>query len=237
MKQYSSYCSIFPKDSVIDVEELIRMWMALGYLGSIGSTSNLELRGKEYFNNLRMHSFFQNVEEDGDRVHCKMHDIVHDFAQFLRNTKRHDQDGRVEAMTNASLVSQVEVYRSLFCREELSCELFHFARRVRILSLCERFARYSRRYGEIGSLKELDQLSRLTVLNISLRDREDIDEARKAKLMNKIHIKSLIIAFLDTIGRTEEEESLRNETLEALQPPPNLMSLTTFGYKGARLSS
>ncbi|KAL0354569.1 UNVERIFIED_CONTAM: putative disease resistance protein RGA3 [Sesamum radiatum] len=137
MKRCFSYCSIFPKDSVIDVEELIRMWMALGYLGSGESTSNLELKGKEYFNNLRMRSFFQNIQEDEKRVGCKMHDIVHDFAQFLRKTKRHDQDGSIEARTNGSLVSQVEEYRSLFCREELPCELFDFARRVRVLSLWE----------------------------------------------------------------------------------------------------
>ncbi|KAL0441422.1 UNVERIFIED_CONTAM: putative disease resistance protein RGA3 [Sesamum radiatum] len=102
MKQCFSYCAIFPKDSKIDVEMLIRMWMALGFLGSTRSTSELELRGKEYFNNLRMRSFFQDYMEFRGRVTCKMHDIVHDFAQFLRKTKSHSPDGRVEARKNAS---------------------------------------------------------------------------------------------------------------------------------------
>ncbi|KAL0367999.1 UNVERIFIED_CONTAM: putative disease resistance protein RGA3 [Sesamum calycinum] len=65
MKRCFSYSAFFPKDLVIDVDMMIRMWMALGYLGSTGSTTNLELRGKEFFNNLRMRSFFQDVEEDG----------------------------------------------------------------------------------------------------------------------------------------------------------------------------
>ncbi|KAL0415122.1 UNVERIFIED_CONTAM: putative disease resistance protein RGA4 [Sesamum latifolium] len=418
MKRCFSYCSIFTKDSVIDVEKLIRMWMALGYLGSGESTSNLELKGKEYFNNLRMRSFFQNIQEDDERVRCKMHDIVHDFAQFLRKTKRHDQDGSIEARTNGSLVSQVEQYRSLFCREEHPCELSEFARRVRVLSLWEcnlqvinvggmeklvhlryldlsnnnelttqvprticqlynlqTLSLYSCKLkeipkeignlvdlrhldlssnelkeipGEIGSLielrflyleknqlkeipteignlirlrhldlmrntdmkelpeticnlcdlqtldisfcsnlfrlpegidrlvnlrhlescffpvliphgiekltglrtlkefyagrhcsklgylKELDQLSGSMTLHISLYDRQDIDEAWRAKMMNKIHIKSLMIVFFSTMGRTEEEELLRNEALAALQPPPSLKTLTIFGYEGTR---
>ncbi|KAK4388533.1 putative disease resistance RPP13-like protein 1 [Sesamum angolense] len=61
MKRCFSYSAFFPKDWVIDVDMMIRMWMALGYLGSTGSTANLELRGKEFFNNLRMRSFFQDV--------------------------------------------------------------------------------------------------------------------------------------------------------------------------------
>ncbi|KAL0341913.1 UNVERIFIED_CONTAM: putative disease resistance protein RGA3 [Sesamum calycinum] len=54
------------EDWVIDVEKLIRMWMDLGYLSSTGSTNEeLELRGKENFNNLRLRSFFQDIKEDG----------------------------------------------------------------------------------------------------------------------------------------------------------------------------
>ncbi|KAL0354568.1 UNVERIFIED_CONTAM: hypothetical protein Sradi_3903700 [Sesamum radiatum] len=36
------------------------------------------------------------------------------------------------------------------------------------------------------------------------------------------------------MGRTEEEELLRIEALEALQPPPSLKTLTIFGYEGTR---
>ncbi|KAL0319360.1 UNVERIFIED_CONTAM: putative disease resistance protein RGA3 [Sesamum angustifolium] len=102
LKRCFSYCAVFPKDWRIDVNKLIKMWMALGYLTSNGSTDDLELKGKEYFNNLRMRSFFQDVEEYGDRVYCKMHDIVHDFAKFLRKTTTHNFNARVEARTNSS---------------------------------------------------------------------------------------------------------------------------------------
>ncbi|KAK4395138.1 putative disease resistance protein RGA1 [Sesamum angolense] len=145
MKRCFSYCSVFSKDSVINVEKLIRMWMALGYLNSSGSTSDLELRrGKEYFNNLRMRSFFQDIVEGGNGVRYKMHDIVHDFARFLRNTRSEDLGGRSETSKDDSfqaygplLVSQGKVYRSLFCPKELPCELPDFATCTRVLSLCK----------------------------------------------------------------------------------------------------
>ncbi|KAL0434457.1 UNVERIFIED_CONTAM: putative disease resistance RPP13-like protein 1 [Sesamum latifolium] len=424
MKRCFSYSAFFAKDSMIDVDTMIRMWMALGYLGSTGSTTNLELRGKEFFNNLRMRSFFQDVEEDGNGVRCKMHDIVHDFAQFLRKNKSNGRDSKVEAKINASLVSQVEEYRSLFCKEELPCELFDdFARRVRVLSMsrckskdvvrgmeklihlryldlsnndeltaqaprticqlynlqtldlkwcglkeipreirnltdlrhldlsCNRLKeipeeignliqlRYlnlhynqlieitkeignlvrlrcldlsrnddikelpeticnlcdlqtlnlshcwhlsklpegierlvnlrhldnslcnvlyripqgiekltglrtlrqfygGRGWSNLGYLKELDQLSGLVELHIRLRDRDDMHEARTARLMNKIHIEELKVFFV--IERLEGEV-LRNEAaleaLAALRPPSGLKRLTIFGYQGTRFPS
>ncbi|KAK4395130.1 putative disease resistance protein RGA1 [Sesamum angolense] len=490
MKQCFSYCAMFPKDWRIDVKKLIRMWMALGYLGSTGSTTDLELKGKEYFNNLRMRSFFQDFEDYGDIIYCKMHDIVHDFAQFLRKTKNHNQtDTKLDARTNSSLVTQVKVYRTLFCQKKVPCELFDFATPARVLSLCgcklqdtprgvddlihlryldlsdshgltalvfrticqlynlqildlhlcglkeipreigklinlryldlsdnqletevpqtihqlhnlqtlcltncnlkeiptgigdliglrnldlrnnklqeipkeignlielrnldmsnnelkeiprevgnlielrnldmsnnklkeipteignlirlrnldlrsnkdikelpetmcnlcdlqnlnlvecERFSRlpegierlvslrhlrYSdssilyqipqglekltglqtlrvfyagRGCSKLGYLKELDQLSGYLRLMISLDDREDVDEARKAKLMNKKHIEEMEIVFTDAMGRTEEDELLRNEALEALQPPPNLRHLMISCYQGTK---
>ena len=45
----------------------------------------MELIGREYFEDLATRSFFQDlVKDDHDRIiGCKMHDIIHDFGQFL----------------------------------------------------------------------------------------------------------------------------------------------------------
>ncbi|XP_034680886.1 disease resistance protein RGA2-like [Vitis riparia] len=79
-----SFCAIFPKDSVIERDELIKLWMAQSYLKSDGS-KEMEMVGRTYFEYLAARSFFQGFEkdDDGNIIGCKMHDIVHDFAQFL----------------------------------------------------------------------------------------------------------------------------------------------------------
>ncbi|KAL9460921.1 hypothetical protein AB3S75_004002 [Citrus x aurantiifolia] len=59
--------------------------MAQGYL-KVEGREDMELIGEECFENLATRSFFQDFERseyDGSIISCKIHDIVHDFAQFL----------------------------------------------------------------------------------------------------------------------------------------------------------
>ncbi|XP_027172515.1 putative disease resistance protein RGA3 [Coffea eugenioides] len=91
LKRCFSYCAVFPKDHKIDVEELIRLWIAQGYVRPNRRGERLELVSLEYFYNLAMRSFFQEFQKAKDfpRMRCKMHDIVHDFAQFLTKSECH----------------------------------------------------------------------------------------------------------------------------------------------------
>ncbi|XP_044497262.1 putative disease resistance protein RGA3 [Mangifera indica] len=84
IKQCFLYCAIFPKDHNINKDHLIKLWMAQGYLGFDNDTE-MEVIGQEYFDHLASRSFFQEFQKDDDEniISCKMHDIVHDFAQFL----------------------------------------------------------------------------------------------------------------------------------------------------------
>ncbi|KAJ4719079.1 Disease resistance protein [Melia azedarach] len=85
LKKCFLYCAIFPKDYNIQKHELIFLWMAQDYL-KINSGEDVEGVGEKYFEILAMRSFFQEFERydvDGSIISCKMHDIVHDFAQFL----------------------------------------------------------------------------------------------------------------------------------------------------------
>ncbi|KAJ9692899.1 hypothetical protein PVL29_011821 [Vitis rotundifolia] len=88
LKQCFSYCAVFPKDHTVQIDHLIKLWMAQSYLDS-KSDREMETIGREYFENLAARSFFQDFEKDkeGNIVSCKMHDIVHDFAQFLTNNE------------------------------------------------------------------------------------------------------------------------------------------------------
>ena len=119
MKQCFAFCAVFPKDFDIDMELLIQLWMANGFVPK-EKDIHLETTGKHIFEELVSRSSFQDVKqvkgdrEDDDvywycpRTTCKIHDLMHDVAlsamenevatityekpkqcEFLQNTCRH----------------------------------------------------------------------------------------------------------------------------------------------------
>ncbi|KAK9007726.1 hypothetical protein V6N11_074645 [Hibiscus sabdariffa] len=84
MKQCFSFCSIFPKDHVMKKDELIRLWMANGFIPSRGQL-DLHDMGCEIFSELTRRSFFQEINEDvRGTVTCKMHDLIHDVVTSIK---------------------------------------------------------------------------------------------------------------------------------------------------------
>ncbi|PWA95647.1 LRR and NB-ARC domains-containing disease resistance protein [Artemisia annua] len=85
-KQCFAYCSIFEKDTVMEKEELIQLWMALGLL-QVDGTRNRDMEdvGNDIFKILVSNSLFQDVEMDkyGYVYSCKMHDLVHDLSLHI----------------------------------------------------------------------------------------------------------------------------------------------------------
>ena len=85
LRQCFSFCAAFPKDYVFSSNELVFMWMSQGYIKS-KANMEIEIIAREYFENLAIRPFFQDFEKDEDNdqiIRCKMHDIVHDFAQLI----------------------------------------------------------------------------------------------------------------------------------------------------------
>ncbi|XP_062077300.1 putative disease resistance protein RGA3 [Humulus lupulus] len=81
------YCSLFPKDYKFERDTLIDMWMSQGYIGDSRT-------GQECFESLVMRSFFDDYIQEFNaygafdpRHYYLMHDIVHDFTQFLAKNK------------------------------------------------------------------------------------------------------------------------------------------------------
>uniref|UniRef100_A0A7N2L613 Uncharacterized protein n=1 Tax=Quercus lobata TaxID=97700 RepID=A0A7N2L613_QUELO len=81
LKRCFSYCAIFPKDHVFEVDMLVSMWIAHGFVESKGNME-VEIMAREYFKSLVIRSFFQKEHIFFD-MRYKMHDIVHDFAQSI----------------------------------------------------------------------------------------------------------------------------------------------------------
>ncbi|KAF9660612.1 hypothetical protein SADUNF_SadunfUnG0007500 [Salix dunnii] len=83
------YCAVFPKDYIFKRDTLIKLWMAQGFLRET-QNQEMEVTGGEWFEALAARSFFQDFEKDKDDgriIECKMHDMVHDFAQSMRKNE------------------------------------------------------------------------------------------------------------------------------------------------------
>ncbi|KAJ6960545.1 disease resistance protein RGA1 [Populus alba x Populus x berolinensis] len=83
LKQCFGFCCMFPKDYVMEKDQLVKLWMANGFIDPEGQM-DLHETGYETFDDLVGRSFFQEVKEDGlGNITCKMHDLVHDLAKSV----------------------------------------------------------------------------------------------------------------------------------------------------------
>ncbi|KAH0981638.1 hypothetical protein GBA52_008815 [Prunus armeniaca] len=82
LKHCFACCSLFPPDYEIPVENLIKLWVAQGFVKSSNPNECLEDVGYEYYNELVWRSFFQEEEKDGFGIikSCKMHDLMNELA-------------------------------------------------------------------------------------------------------------------------------------------------------------
>ncbi|XP_058078806.1 putative disease resistance protein RGA3 isoform X2 [Magnolia sinica] len=81
LKQCFAYCSVFPKDHVLEKDKLVKLWLAQGFIMLEGKRE-MEAIGGEYFDDLLAQSLFQDVGLEKE-VRCKMHDLLHDLTQFI----------------------------------------------------------------------------------------------------------------------------------------------------------
>ncbi|KAK1407418.1 hypothetical protein QVD17_39034 [Tagetes erecta] len=81
LKQIFTYCCLFPKDYTFDKDELVRLWMAEGFLYQSSRDKSMEDLGDEYFKELVSRSFFQHSIEF--KSSYKMHDLINDLAKSV----------------------------------------------------------------------------------------------------------------------------------------------------------
>ncbi|KAB5532330.1 hypothetical protein DKX38_019000 [Salix brachista] len=105
------YCAMFPKDYLMKKDELVKMWMAQGYLKGTGNR-DMEIVGEDCFQVLAARSFFQGIQNyDREDLRFKMHDIVHDFAQYMTENECLAVDGN--NVEEASVKTSIERVRHL----------------------------------------------------------------------------------------------------------------------------
>ncbi|XP_031130376.1 disease resistance protein RGA2-like [Ipomoea triloba] len=186
MKQCFAYYAVFPKDYEIEIDELIRIWMAQGYVMT-------ESKGRELFGGLAMRSFFQDLKKDDMDSNiiksCKMHDIVHDFAQFLTRNEcysidqhedkvefknlRHLRSWQTGKNMNLPSICDIGKLRSFFVEDlfppaQLTLDLFNGLKSVRVLRL----------YGcKLQKLpKKIGNLLHLRYINLSWNNVEELPD-------------------------------------------------------------
>ncbi|KAK3431308.1 hypothetical protein EUGRSUZ_E03173 [Eucalyptus grandis] len=83
LKKCFAFCSLFPRDWVIDKQMLTSLWIAEGFIQPINNKSrNVEDIAHAYFMDLLRRNFFQDCTKDelGNVTSCKMHDLLNDLA-------------------------------------------------------------------------------------------------------------------------------------------------------------
>ncbi|XP_028547398.1 putative disease resistance protein RGA3, partial [Dendrobium catenatum] len=78
-----AFCSIFRQDYMFDKDDLVRMWIALGFIQQPHDQEwTMEDIGGMYFDVLVKKSFFDKFGDYG-QYYYKMHDLIHELAQSV----------------------------------------------------------------------------------------------------------------------------------------------------------
>ncbi|KAK7318635.1 hypothetical protein RJT34_03338 [Clitoria ternatea] len=178
LRRCFAFCAVYPKDTIIEKEDLILLWMANGLIAPKGALE-VEDVGNEVWNELYCKSFFQDVVTDelGNVKYFKMHDLVHDLALSIMGEECLDLDdtrltnmprsihyiiwSNSNGVLDVSALKKSESLRMLLqpykASSSISCEFsaFHSLRALRL---------------ENGNLSSLGNLVHLRYLDLSFTD-------------------------------------------------------------------
>jgi hypothetical protein len=81
LQRLFSYCALFPKGYKFNKDQLVHIWIALGFITN--ERKRPEDTGSDYFDDLVDRSFFEKIEETQEHAYYLMHDLIHDLAQSV----------------------------------------------------------------------------------------------------------------------------------------------------------
>ncbi|KAK9289786.1 hypothetical protein L1049_007945 [Liquidambar formosana] len=193
LKHCFAYCSIFPKNLVIGRNELIYLWIAQGLIQPLDENQELEDIGNQYFNELAMRSFFQDLNKtfESEISSCKMHDLIHDLAELVSGTEHLNvnfNSKKISENVRRVLFTEVDFFEKEFPASLVSANKlrsFTFAYRVGPVGKCF-----------VDTL--VSRFSCLRVLDLGHSDFEELPSfvdklkhLRYLRLSNNRHLKTL----------------------------------------------
>nr|XP_034568444.1 disease resistance protein RGA2-like isoform X2 [Setaria viridis] len=119
MKQCFAFCALFPKDYEINVDLLIRLWMAHDFI-PVQEDDNPETLGKYIFEELTRRSFFQDVKQTlqygilRKSTICKIHDLMHDIALSVLGKECVTIDGNKPSVNKQLLNPTRHLFLSIY---------------------------------------------------------------------------------------------------------------------------
>ncbi|KAM3196687.1 hypothetical protein ACQJBY_072407 [Aegilops geniculata] len=75
-----AYCSIFPRRHRLDRDNLVKLWVAEGFIQTTNAEEDMEAVGRDYFHELLATSFLQQGYYEG-KLFYFVHDLMHDLAE------------------------------------------------------------------------------------------------------------------------------------------------------------
>ncbi|XP_038988791.1 putative disease resistance RPP13-like protein 1 [Phoenix dactylifera] len=82
LKPCFTYCAVFPKGHEFEMERLVRMWVAQGFIHT-EDTKEMEETGRAYVDDLLRRSLFQDPSHFDYKLNFTMHDLIHDLAKSI----------------------------------------------------------------------------------------------------------------------------------------------------------
>ncbi|KAL0009473.1 hypothetical protein SO802_010975 [Lithocarpus litseifolius] len=219
MRRCFSYCAVFTKGYLFSRDQLVLHWMAQGYIES-KANMELEVIAEEYFEKLAMRSFFQDFQRDEDSdgkiIGCKMHDIVHDFAQFMTKNEFFEIDGDKKLEIDCQSARHLHLKIS----EEMQfLESIYSAKNLRTLFLLSR-----ERYYEFEMSFHRFQCLRTLILDCPIKELpnavENLIHLRCLHMFENVEIKKFPKTFCNLCNL----QSLNIENKEYFEKLPQEMS-------------
>ncbi|PNT73367.1 hypothetical protein BRADI_2g57534v3 [Brachypodium distachyon] len=219
------YLSMFPEDFVIPRDQLVRRWIAEGFISTCGG-QRLEQVGECYYNELINRSMIMPATQEWDRraVFCRVHDVILDLI-----VSKSAEEKFVTAVgnNNHTLGPQDKACRlSLDCRDQDNIVVSSSM----VLSKARSFSIY----GSSEHTPLLSDFQALRVINIEQNRKLEnhyFDDIGRLVQLKYLTLQEVNISKLpDQIGELQQLESLELRWTGIKELPKNIVRLKKLKF-------